>query len=103
VRFGAETGSDLERWSDWDSRWELICSAPCEQQVSGRGAFRIVTASTTSQPFALPAKARDWMAVRVDGDGNVSMIDSPELRAQRARAGAGAAGPLMMLLLMRAR
>jgi hypothetical protein len=93
LRVDADPDVDVERWSDWDGRWELVCTAPCTESVPAQSTYRLVTPWTSSRPFTLPHEAYSWMFLEFGADGNIWTIDSPSLRAVRAKrtaiAGAG--------------
>ena len=100
LRLDADDKVDVERWSEGEGRWELVCRTPCEESVPARSTYRLVSGATSSRPFGLPQLAWSWMYLRFDADGSVWMVDSPDLRARHARAGAGGG---LMLFGMRAR
>lgn len=101
LRVDADRAVDVERWSDGDGRWELVCTTPCEQSVPAQSTYRLVTPAGSSAPFGLPQEAWSWMFLRLDTDGSVWTVDSPSLRAQRTRAALAAAGAAMMGLRLR--
>jgi hypothetical protein len=97
LRVDADPGVDVERWSDWDGRWELVCTTPCTESVLAQSTYRLVTPWTSSRPFTLPQEAHGWMFLELGADGNVWTLDSPSLREVRAKR-ATMAGAGMLLL-----
>jgi|HubBroStandDraft_4_1064222.scaffolds.fasta_scaffold28150_3 hypothetical protein len=99
LRFDAKRALNVERFDDWNRRWDFLCTTPCERVVPAVSAYRVrFDAAPPSQSFTINSAMDPWMVVEVDPRGLAGIEDSPALRkAHREMAEEIALAPLKLI------
>jgi hypothetical protein len=97
LRIDAKQALDIERYDDWNRRWDFLCTTPCERVVPAVSAYRVHMEPAPGPWFTISSKGDAWMIVQVDPRGRAGTTDSPHLRQAHREAAAEVAQVFLRL------